>query len=326
MPQQKNKLSPTVIGPSGASLRKPAGEIAEPADGPGHARPSLAATPVVRQPTAIPGTPRKRIDVAARELERLSPGAPPQAYEQARELVGAFVVDKATERKAILWAHDLQKSHSDLVTERLVLSRSAVLRKVEGYLGRTIDILGSIDLMAACGHGTSGPIGRLFQGINARIDTPDELAEAQAELERLVALMGSSVKELLDVKNRLLVLSERTEATGEQVEAAAIAALFLSQHLGGDKSAVAQRFAERAMSLAQTLALIRQGGTSRDLQMEQPIRMVAAIQNVALVTLPEFIGSIATITTLAARKRSVSPTDAGDLAYRLRDIIDRLKT
>jgi len=326
MPQADKRLRPTVIGPSGASLRKaaPAGAPPDAPPAPSAAHPAPA--PVVRQATAIPGARRERIDVPPGELERLSPGATATACVQARALIGAFVVDKATERRAILWGHDLQKAHGDLVSQALTLSRSPVLRKVEGYLARTMDILGSIDLLAACGHDTSGVLGRMFQRAGARIDTPAELARAQVELDELVALMAAALEELLDLKDRLLEAAERTEAAGAQIEAAAIAALFLSQHLrSGGKDAVAQRFAERAMSLTQTLALIREGAATRNVQLEQPVRMVGAIQDVALVMLPGFIGSIASIAALSATQTAMTRTEAGELAYRLQDIIERLK-
>ena len=61
------------------------------------------------------------------------------------------------------------------------------------------------------------------------------------------------------------------------------------------------------------------------MQIEQPIRLIGAIQNVALVVMPAFIGSIASIATLGASKTTISPTEAGELAYRLRDIISQLK-
>lgn len=325
MPPANDKLRPTVIGPAGASLRSPGGAAPQPVDAPSPARRVPAATPVVRQPTAMPGAERIRIEVAARDLEALSPGAAAAVYQQARSLIGAFVLGKGAQRKAILWGHDLQKAHGDLVTKMLALARSPVLRQVEGYLARMMDILGSIDLMAVCGHGRDSVVGRLFQGVNRRIDTPGELAKAQAELEQLLALMGGALDPLLDLKDRLLRLSGSMEGAAAQVEAAAIGALFLSERLRQDDAALAQRFAERSMSLTQTLAQMRQTGSTRESQIEQPIRMIGAIQNVALVVMPAFIGSIATIATLGARKTTVSPTEAGELAYRLRDIISQLK-
>lgn len=273
----------------------------------------------------MPGAARTRIDVSTRDLQALSPGAAAPVYEQARALVGAFVVAKASQRKAVLWGHDLQQSHGALVTEMLALARSPVLRQAQGYLARMMDILGSIDLVAACGHGGGGVVGRLFQGVNGRIDTPGELAKAEAELSQLLALMGAALEPLLDLKDRLLRLSGSMDGTAAQVEAAAIGALFLSQHLGRHDAALAQCFVERSMSLTQTLAQMRQADSTRELQIEQPIRLIGAIQNVALVVMPAFIGSIASITTLGAGKTTISPTEAGELAYRLRDIIDRLK-
>lgn len=325
MPPTKDKLRPTVIGAPGASLRTPAGAAPRAQDVLSPARRVPAATPVVRQPTAIPGAERKRIEVAVSDLQALSPGAAAGVYQQARALVGAFVVDKASQRKAILWGHNLQQAHGDLVTEMLALARSPVLRQVEGYLARMMDILGSIDLMAVCGHGGDSLVGRLFQGINSRIDTPGELAQAQAELEQLLALMGGALDPLLDLKDRLLRLSGSMEGTAAQVEASAIGALFLSERLRQGDAALAQCFVERSMSLTQTLVQMRQAGSTREIQIEQPIRLIGAIQNVALVVMPAFIGSIASIATLSASKTTISPTEAGELAYRLRDIISQLK-
>ncbi len=325
MPPTKDKLRPTVIGAPGASLRTPAGAAPQAQDVLSPTRRVPAATPVVRQPTAIPGAERKRIEVAVSDLQALSPGAAAGVYQQARALVGAFVVDKASQRKAILWGHNLQQVHGDLVTEMLALARSPVLRQVEGYLARMMDILGSIDLMAVCGHGGDSLVGRLFQGINSRIDTPGELAQAQAELEQLLALMGGALDPLLDLKDRLLRLSGSMEGTAAQVEASAIGALFLSERLRQDDATLAQCFVERSMSLTQTLVQMRQAGSTREIQIEQPIRLIGAIQNVALVVMPAFIGSIASIATLSASKTTISPTEAGELAYRLRDIISQLK-
>ncbi|MBK1683898.1 hypothetical protein [Rhodoferax fermentans] len=325
MPPTKDKLRPTVIGAPGASLRTPAGVRSEAQDVLSPARRVPAATPVVRQPTAIPGAERKRIEVAVSDFQALSPGAAAGVYEQARALVGAFVVDKASQRKAILWGHNLQQVHGDLVTEMLALARSPVLRHVEGYLARMMDILGSIDIMAVCGHGGDSLVGRLFQGINSRIDTPGELAQAQAELEQLLALMGGALDPLLDLKDRLLRLSRSMEGTAAQVEASAIGTLFLSERLRQGDAALAQCFVERSTSLTQTLVQMRQAGSTREIQIEQPIRLIGAIQNVALVVMPAFIGSIASIATLSASKTTISPTEAGELAYRLRDIISQLK-
>jgi hypothetical protein len=315
-PPANDKLRPTVIGAPGISLSSPAGAAPSPARG--------TAPPPVRQPTAMPGAKRTRIEVATSELEALSPGAAPLVYQQAQALVGGFVADKAAQRKAILWGHDRQKAHGDLVTEMLALARSPVLRQVEGYLARMMDILGSIDFIAVCGHGSKSVVSRMFQGVNSRIDTLDELANAQSELERLLALMGAALDPLLDLKDRLLRLSESMEEAAVQVEGLAMGALFLSERFRQDDAALAQRFVERSMSLTQTLAQMRQVGSTRDLQIEQPIRMIGAIQNVALVVMPAFIGSIASIATLSARKTKVSPTEAGELAYRLKDIINQL--
>ena len=106
--------------------------------------------------------------------------------------------------------------------------------------------------------------------------------------------------------------------------AAALAASFLAQYLQNDKPGLAQCFNQRSASLTQTLTQIRQNDTVREMQINYPLRLVGAIQDVALVALPDVIASIASAVSLAGRKVSLSPTEAGELHYKLRDIISKL--
>ena len=64
----------------------------------------------------------------------------------------------------------------------------------------------------------------------------------------------------------------------------------------------------------------------RDEQIEQPLRLIGAIQNVALVTVPGWLGSIAGLTAMLAGKRKLTPTETGELAHQLGNILQQLKT
>src|SRR6185312_14854153 len=97
-----------------------------------------------------------------------------------------FVKERASERSAILWGYELQKSYGELVNQTLVLAGAPVLLKVRNYLTRMIDILKSIDIMAVCGHGKGGILEGLTRSVNTKIDTPEELREAQVELNQLL--------------------------------------------------------------------------------------------------------------------------------------------
>ena len=101
--------------------------------------------------------------------------------------------------------------------------------------------------------------------------------------------------------------------------------LVLSRYLDPKNSVLATRFIERSNRLTQTLAQIRGSDATRDMQIEQPIRMVSAIQHVALVMMPGWLGSIASALTLLGRK-TLTKTEAGELTYQLREIISQLKT
>lgn len=314
-------VRPTIVSLPPATARRRAREGTSRAT---VASPSPPATPPVTRPTAMPGAERRRIDVDPRAVQTLWPGAAAEVYRRALELVGAFVVERATERKAILWGHELQRAYGDLVTGTLALSQAPVVRKVDGYLTRMMDILGAIDLMAVAGHGHAG-LARMFRGANRTIDTPEELRSAQAELDQLVRYLGASLDELLNLRDALEQHSEAIRTLGLEVETSALAALVLSQHLPPDKGGLAQRFTERSMSLTQTLAQIRSDDSMRAIQIEQPIRMVRAVQEVALVMVPGFLGSVASALTLVRRK-GLTPTEAGELTYQLKGILQALQT
>jgi hypothetical protein len=282
---------------------------------------AASAAPAVRKPTAIPGVERKRIPIDATRLRDLSNDA--RTCARAVSLVETFVVEKATERKVILWGHDIQTDYGTLVAEALKLSQTPIFVKVEGYIARMMQILKAIDITAASGN-ASGGIASYFRGVNNKIDTPEELAAAQRELDQLIGHMRRGLKELLDLKDRLEAQAKALDKLAVESEAAALAASFLAQVLQDDKPAISQCFVQRSASLTQTLTQIRQNDTVREAQINYPLRLVSAIQDTALVALPDVIASIASLVSLAGRKTGFSPTEAGELHYKLRDIISKL--
>ncbi len=304
-----------------------------PARAPRPARaPAKAAAPEPRnagvvKPTAIPGVERKRIAVDRADLAKLSPQSRPGVLDEARCLVESFVVEGARDRQAVLWGHRLQQDYSKLVSRSLELSQAEIVKRVTAHIGRMTDILAAIDLEAVCGVAPArGLLTQYLKTVNSRIDTPDELQRARAELDQLLALMGAALEPLLSLKETLERHSRGIEGIGDEVEAAALAAEFLSGHLGDNAKALSQRFLERSMSLTQTVAQIRGSAAMRTLQIEQPLRLIAAIQNVALVMVPGWLGSIAALAAMLEEKRQVTPTQAGELAYQLRTILQQLKT
>ncbi|WP_244440084.1 hypothetical protein [Mesorhizobium metallidurans] len=307
---------PTVVAPAGTRAR---GTTAAEAEAP--ARTRLAA-----RPTVIPGVERKRIAAELSDIKKLSPLAKPAVLEQTLRLIQSFVVESARDRQAVLWGHRLQQDYSDLVSRTLELSQADVLKRSTGYVGRMTDILGSIDIEAVCGAPSrAGVFGQYFKKTNSRIDTAGELDTARIELDQLVRLMGEALEQLLSFKETLEQHARRIEDIGDEAEASALAASFLSDHLRASRPPLSQRFLERGMSLTQTVAQIRSGASMREVQIEQPLRLIGAIQNVALVMVPGFLGSIAALTTMLDSNRKLTPTEAGELAYQLRNILQQLK-
>ena len=285
------------------------------------------AAPRAIGPTMVPGVERKRIAVDHGELKKLSPGATPGVIEGALRLVETYVAEEATERTAVLWGQRSQEDYSDLVSENLSLSRAEPLARATGYLNRMMAILQSIDMEAVgtATRGGGGAIAEYLRGLNHKIDTFKELEAARVELDQLVKLMRAALGDLLDLKERIQRQSRRMEEIGDEMDAAALAAQFLSDYESQRSTEFSRRFFERSISLTQSVAQIRGSTTVRATQIEQPLRLIDAIQNVALVTLPAWLGTIASLFVLQSGRR-LTPTETGELARQLRSIVEQMQT
>jgi hypothetical protein len=282
------------------------------------------ATPSVTAPTVIIGAERKRIAVTVDDLESLSPGTKPEVLERAVRLVEGYVVEDASDRTVVLWGNQLQRDYADLVSRALAGAQADVLTRVTVHLDRMADILRSIDLVSVAGTGRGG--GRLekyLKKMSKKIDTREELLSARIELDQLVNLMSAAMDDLLDLKLQIEQSSHGIDQLGDEVEGSALGAQFLSTYLQGKDEELSQRFLERSMSLTETALQIRGSVSMRDSQIEQPLRLISAIQNVALVMVPGWLGSIASLTALAGREPT--PTEAGEMAFQLRKILEHMQ-
>lgn len=319
-PVEAGQLRPTVmkVPPVRERTSRTRDAARQPAPGAAVAPPSA--------PTTVPGVRRERIVATARELRVLSPGASAAACDAAVRLIAAFPAAKASERRAVLWGHDLQKAYGDKVTGTLTLAQDPLVEQARSHVARMMEILGSIDLMGVCGHGKGGLFGGLARSMNQRVDTPGELTAALEELQLLLQRMGAAIDKLIDLADRLRQHASEIGEIEREVEAAALAALFLAERVSRNAPELAQRFTDRAMSLTATVAQVRHGDAVHRIQIEQPLQLIGTIQNVALVTLPGWLGSIASLSVLSQAERKLTPTEAGELARQLRNIVEQLQT
>jgi len=281
------------------------------------------AAPASAGPTTVRGTRRERVTVTPRELAALAPEATPATCAGAARLLAGTVVETLTERKAVLWGHDLQKAYGDLMTGTLALAQDPLAEQARAHVDRMTQILAAVDLMAVCGHGKGGLLAHVARAMSDRIDTPAELGQALGELQLLVQRLGAATDGLAGLADRLQRHAGAVARLEAEVDAAALAALWLARHAEGE--ALAHRFTDRAMSLSATVAQMRQGDSLHRLQLQQPLDLIGVIQNVALVSLPGFLTGLAALLALAT-SRGASPTEARDMSWRLRDLLTQLKT
>lgn len=312
-----NRLKPTIV-PIPARRAKPSDASAELSKA---AAPQPALTTL--QPTMVNGASRERLNVTHAELKRLSPKADSAVLNAALAALSTLVPERTTERQAILWGHELQRSFADTVAAALNLSHRPIMVRMQGHVGRLLEILESFDLSAIARTEGAG-IGGLLKSFNRKTDTVGELGSARAELAQLVGLMDVGLDELLGLREQLQSNAAKQQKMATEIEAGALAALYLAEHFQAGNAAMAERFTERSMSLTQTLAQIRGDESLRNLQVESPLRTITAIQNVTLVSMPDFLATLGALSALQPG-RSVTPTEARELTYKLRNIVSQLQ-
>ncbi|MBI2775738.1 MAG: hypothetical protein HYX57_00520 [Chloroflexi bacterium] len=284
-----------------------------------------ARTGRVSAPTAIVGTERKRLPVSVEDLKKLAPDADPKVLAGALRFLGGYVAEDASDRTVVVWGNQLQRAYADLVSETLARSQADVLTRVTIHLNRTMEILRSIDLVAVANATRDGEgLGRYLGRLSKKIDTREELRRASVELDQLAKLMSAAMDDLLALRAEIERSSQRIDELGREVEASALAAQYLSTYLRDGNEGLSRRFLERSMSLTQTALQIRGSASIRESQIEQPLRLISAIQDVALVMLPAWLGSITSLTVLAGR--TPTPTEAGEMAFQLRKILEQLQS
>ena len=261
----------------------------------------------------------------ADELRELSADASEAVCEEATRLLQALTVAMLSQRRAALWGQEIQKACQDRFGGSAAPVSAPFIEQARADLARMTDILEAIDLKAVCGHAKGGLLGGLARSINRKIDTPAKLASALGELRALLQRMHASFDRLLALKGGLQQRASAFEQLQVEVEAAALAAQFLSKRLAGQSPALAQRFAERHMSLGATLAKTRQSDSAYRTHVEQPLQLISAIQNVALVRMPGLITEMTSLQAHAKAKHAF-PAEALNMSYRLRDILNQLRT
>jgi len=309
-------LRPTVVKAPAARERVRAADPPSPAAAP-------VPAPAPGRPTSVRGTRRERVAVTARELGDLAPESCAATREAAARVLAATVVETLNERKAVLWGHDLQKAYSGLMTGTLALAQDPLVEQARAHVDRMTQILAAVDLMAVCGHAKGGLLAHVARAMSDRIDTPVELGRALGELQLLVDRLGAATEGLAGLADRLRRHAGAIERLEGEVDAAALAALWLARHAEGEE--LSRRFTDRAMSLSATAAQMRQGDALHRLQLQQPLDLIGIIQNVALVALPGFLAGLAALLALAT-SRGASPTEARDMSWRLRDLLTQLTT
>lgn len=284
---------------------------------------STPAAPTSAQPTTIAGVKPERLKVDIDELHELAPNTSDEVRKEAVRQLQALTTNMLTRHRAQRWGQEAEQACVARFGGSAVPASAPFIDQARADVVRLTDVLAAIDLKAVCGHARGSLLGGLARSMSRRVDTPAKLGDALDELRALLQSLDADVGRLLSLKNGLRQRADVFEQAQRELEAAALAAQFLSGRLAAQDPAIAQHFAERSTSLAATLAQSRHGDNAHRIQIQHPLQLIAAIQNVALAKLPAFINELAALQALA-KSGQAFPAEALNMSYRLRDIIHQL--
>lgn len=286
------------------------------------------AVPTVSKPTGIAGgVQRQRIELSLTDLRNLNPGIGDGTLEKAMLLIQMTNLEALGDREVVMWGHNPQKSYGDLISQSLTIFQSEPLCRVQKHLSRMIEILSLIDLKKVCEQGASSALSKVFRKATKAIDTPEELAEAQTELSQLISLMNQEIDSLLKVKGQLEAISKMIDDIGSEIEVLAISAAYLADyiHRQNPTNQFYAKFLERSASLTQSLAQIRSSSSMRQVQIEHPLALISAVQSVALVQVPAWLGSIVSLKAMLERGKKPTVTEIDELSNQTQKVLEGLK-
>jgi hypothetical protein len=269
----------------------------------------------------------KRVEISIKDLRKKFPETKDSILRDAFGIINFANLDQLDDRECVLWGQEDQEHYGQIVNICLKISQSQTLTTASSNLNLLLTLLGNINLAKICGQdSTKGLLERIFEKPSKdEIGSLESLKQAQVRLDQLIESMKSSLDELLALKARIQRSSEMIDHQGDKIEARAISAGFLSEYLSKTKPVLSRIFEDRSMSLTSTLAQIRESGTMRLIQIDQPLQMISNIQHVTLVTWPGLLGSIVSVRTILDRKQKPTALQMNELNDQLKNLIEKLK-
>ena len=279
-------------------------------------------------PSAIQGNRRNRLPITLDNINNEFGDLSNADNELILQLILETNIEASSPSSITLWQQSLQKSYSDQVMIMLQMTRHESLDIAETRVHRVLDILQSIDLRGVLEFNKDGFFTKFLKLSNAEYDSPEELQNAEKELSQLVEVLNRESETLLQLHQRLSQIQEEIKRLENRVLCAANAANYLIKYFekqGEAGSKLSRQFEDRAMSLTKTRSQMLQNEAARKIQLDHLNQLLFTVQDVILVMLPDWLGSISAILSMLGMKKVVTLTEVMDLSDRQKKIISHLK-
>ena len=278
------------------------------------------ATVSAQQPTVIPGTVRKGLEVNRAELARHAPGASSEVLVLAEKLARGVAIEALTETQCVRWGEPVQKKFGTLTEQSLKLTGDTVIHEGETHIERLYVVLEKFGAALQSGGSTQG-----LAFWRPRHTLSQQFQRAQGELRQLRDILEPLLQRIVAVEESLAILTGEFDAlfvmlTAESIAARYIAEKCMEQCIDNAQLRSVHTLIERSVSLSETAAFAQQGMLLREQAMERIRSLITQIQHGVLNALPVWIESV----TLVLRQADPTETDRYALKQGLDAVMRRM--
>jgi hypothetical protein len=277
------------------------------------ANPPNTTTVHSSEPSVIPGTIRRGLDIDAAQLAKHFPAALPGALGLAVHTLQNTIVSTLSASHCAQWGMQVQKSYSTAVDASLAITTSVTLqsslRNIE-RLQAMLQPLAESLLQAA-------PKSVLFWKTAPSAQTL--LQQAQPELTQLRQHLAQALPELRAMHAGLEHISSELLQLCTTLDAHSIAAHYIADLLGHTDTR-APSLMQQSAALVQMVSHIQQGIVLRGSSSESLQALVHRIQDTVLVALPAWLEKM----SLLSHTQQINATERYTLGQHLGGLIAQL--
>jgi hypothetical protein len=307
---------PTVIAHSAGPVIDAAQPLPSSAPTPYVIRAGKPVNPVTihsSEPSVIPGTIRRGLDIDTAQLAKHFPAALPGVLSLAVYTLQHSIISTLSISRCAQWGMQAQKSYTTAVDASLAITTSNILQSSLRNIARLQAILRPL------ADSLLRPVAKSMLFWKPAPSPQAMLQQAQPELAQLRRHLAQALPELRAMQARLELISSELLQLCTTLDAESIAAHYIADVLG-QADARAPSLMQQSAALVQMVSHIQQGLVLRSSSTQTMQVLAHRIQDTVLVALPAWMEKI----SLLSHAQQINATERYTLGQQLDTLLAQL--